>query len=195
MRVDPALYRRGAILAFRKNRDEKPFALLGRYGLLAGPGTPITAALDDARTVAGIQETGVLIACFDVLETALLRSLGLPATLLTGLVQPDLDGLQRLARLFGSDDPRVDPQQSSTNLASQQTGGSLADPPRLALMGWSPRSLSTEPPPLLCKLASSLGLASGGKGARRHRSKAQHMAFRLSPRAERKGDDRCADLG
>ena len=107
----------------------------------------------------------MLVGAFHLLDVAILNSIGLPATLVTDLLQPDLAGLRLLSCLFG--DPT-----SPTSAASAAT-----EPPRLALLAWSPRTLSVQAPGLLQRFASSLATAQDRLGLDYSRV----WAWRLGP--------------
>jgi hypothetical protein len=94
---DPA----GAIIALRAEGAEAPFELLTAAGGLSRRTLPLLAALDDARMAHQAQQTGHLFASFQIQEVALLRALGFPATLCTGLQTLSFEQLRSLDDLFG----------------------------------------------------------------------------------------------
>ena len=125
------------------------------------------SSLRDARIATWTQETGVLVGAFHLLDVAILNSIGLPATLVTDLLRPDLAGLRLFSCLFG------DPSPTSPTTAES----AATEPPRLALLAWSPRTLSVQVPGLLQRLASSLATAQDRLGLDYSRV----WAWRLGP--------------
>lgn len=94
----------GAIVGLRRTPGAWPHGLLTARGCLIQSGLPIASALNDARTWAGVNETGLLIAPFRIGEVALLRTLDLPATLCPRPAQLSIDQLRALDESFGGGD-------------------------------------------------------------------------------------------
>lgn len=94
----------GAIVGLRRTPGAWPHGLLTARGCLSESGLLISSALSDARTWAGVNETGLLIAPFRIGEVALLRTLGLPATLCPRPTQLSIDQLRVVDETFGGGD-------------------------------------------------------------------------------------------
>ncbi len=95
-RLDPALAAPdAAVVAFRRRPDGPPFALLAPGGCLPGGRCPVAAALEDGPTQEAAN-AGALFAAAGAREAALLRALGMPATLAPG---PDTLGAAALEML------------------------------------------------------------------------------------------------
>ena len=89
-----------AVVALRRHPQAPPFALLSAAGCLPGGRPAVKAALEDG-TVGAAARGGSLVVAADVLEVALLLSLGYPATLASGLDALGLTGLREVDAQFG----------------------------------------------------------------------------------------------
>jgi hypothetical protein len=107
---------------------------------------------------------GLLFLAASIADVALLRALGMPATLAGGLRRLTLSGLGHLQGAFpgpGLDDPlapradEFDGLDPDDGPESRLTGG----PPSLVIVGWSPRALSDRPSPTLGHAARHLDAA------------------------------------
>jgi hypothetical protein len=94
-----------------------------------------------------VDRRGCLFAAARLGDVALIRALGLPATLSLGLHRLGASGLRRLDVLFAAPDLAL------------ARGGSPAHPPALVLVGWSPLARSAQPPPPLARAAAALAAA------------------------------------
>jgi hypothetical protein len=172
----------GAVVALRRGLGEPPFALLTARGCLPRGTLPALAALEDAWTAARLAEAGALCATSRIWDVVLLRALGFPATLATGLHRASLPQLQALDEAFAEQEPfggaSLSPPPPPTGEAGDERPGESADPgdraataggdapqaatpprPRLALVGWTPGSVRAEvPPPLRCAAAALVGV-------------------------------------
>lgn len=94
----------GALVPFHDRASRKPYALLTPRGCLAAQRDPITAALKDEWTAAGVAKWGALFATPHVAEAVLLRALGLPVTLSVGIGRLSAAGLKALDAGFAAPD-------------------------------------------------------------------------------------------
>jgi hypothetical protein len=171
-RLHPALCNAvGALVALRTSAEHKPFDLLTARGCLSGRKLPVFASLRDAWTTVALEKTQRLVATPRIREVALLRALGLPATLTWGLHQPALAPLRALAELF---DMKFDTVKSSL-AALFEHGGSASSPTAekdvtspeafqdhyLVLLGWQLLNRSRRLPPWLVAIASQLATVAG----------------------------------
>jgi hypothetical protein len=192
LQIAPALCNPvGGVVALRRSPGEAPFTLLTARGCLGSDALPVVAALEDAGTAARLAETEVLYAAFRISDVVLLRAIGLPATLATGLHNASLPQLHALDEAFAAPDPfaRANPPlpappsgetddeclgESADPAAQPVTAGGdapqAAPPPRpgLALVGWAPGSVGAEIPPPLRRTAGQLALVR------------QHLGLRLA---------------
>jgi hypothetical protein len=133
-RLNPALAGpAAAVVAFRRRPGARPFALLTAAGCLPEGLLPVKAALEDGPTGAAARGGPLLVAA-GVLEAALLRAVGLPVTLASGLGTLGADGLREVDAQFG---------RGTT----------------LVLLGWSPLVPSAAPPPAIAAAAAHLARA------------------------------------
>jgi hypothetical protein len=95
----------GAIIAFRDHPQHTPFLLLTARGCWPRSHFPITAACKDCWTEKKVIQKRVLFASPRIAEVVLLRALGFPATLATGIPSLSPDGLRILDMQFGGQDP------------------------------------------------------------------------------------------
>src|SRR5262249_4928036 len=91
----------GAVLALRRHPGGAVFDLLTSRGCLASRRLPIFVSWDDRFTFARFLKSRVLFAAGDIRDVALLRTLGLPATLSTGLERATLQDVRALRQAFG----------------------------------------------------------------------------------------------
>jgi hypothetical protein len=121
---------------------------------------PLLAALDDARTADQAQRTGRLYASFHIEEVALLRALGFPATLCTGLDKVSFDQLRSLDDAFArgefsallEPEPSAGPPTGEGSTDSAGAGG--GDAPDVTLLGWSLLQLEAAAPTELGHVAA-----------------------------------------
>jgi len=178
---DPA----GAVIALRGGPDQEPFDLLTSCGCLVSPQLPILAAARDARTAAGVNEGGMLLASCSIREVALLRALGWPATLAT---EPSTGGLEQLRALaatysYASTCEGANPDHFSERPSpASEDGGegeAPAEPPvpgspeaspsqlsvaglpdnELILVGWDLLGVSQQVPAIFHQIAAQFGAA------------------------------------
>jgi hypothetical protein len=150
---DPA----GAIIALRAEGAEAPFELLTAAGCLSRRSLPLLATLDDARTAHQAQQTGHLFASFQIQEVALLRALGFPATLCTGLQALSFEELRSLDDVFGEGqlNALIEPGPSIGPPTAESASASGADTPDVILLGWSLLQLDAAAPTELAKVAAA----------------------------------------
>ena len=155
LRINPALCNPdGAMLAYRRYPDLEPFAIIGPRGLLPPRSMrAVTAAPKDAWHAFRIHHCETLIGAFDVRDAALLDANGLPATLVKYLLRAGYMVLRQLERTFRDAKSSTGPKPAAPPIGR---GGYLAKPQYLSLLGWSPRTLSRQPPPQLRQLVYSL---------------------------------------
>jgi len=184
VRLNPALCNSSAIVALRRSTEAKPFDLLVANGCLAGSGLPVMASLQDAQTTAGLAQNGILVAAANIQEVALLRALGLAATLVTGLVKLDAATLVELDKLFNAEGigeicngrNLALENQHRTQICASAAGNGAAkaappampspatavkqtnkrQPAALALLGWAPLSVSGAVSPVMAKITTHL---------------------------------------
>ncbi|MCA9125155.1 MAG: hypothetical protein KDB11_33500 [Planctomycetales bacterium] len=102
------------IIAIRKAPDGKPLDLLTSRGCISGADWPVLAAFYDHRVRSAMKPFArKLIVAFTMADVVLLRSLGLPVTLGTGLEEFDIAALDELAEKFGWDDSERKEQLNS----------------------------------------------------------------------------------
>jgi hypothetical protein len=153
---DPA----GAIIALRAEGAEAPFELLTAAGCLSRRTLPLLATLGDARTAQEAQQTGYLLASFQIQEVALLRALGFPATLCTGLDNLSFDQLGSLDEVFGQREfsalmERGRSTEPATGEGSAESASAGANTPNVTLLGWSLLQLDPAAPIELSKTAAA----------------------------------------
>lgn len=160
-----------ALILLRDSREGPLRGLLTRRGCLPDQRLAIDAALTDHATREALSLGGVLFATPDIHETAVLRALGLPATLSFGLDRLRLSGLNKLNVSFKHTPP--------------PRGG--ASRPTLALVGWSPLSLDLCPSTALISVIEHLTQArqflkvplSGVRSWRMNTDDLMNLQFRL----------------
>jgi hypothetical protein len=165
-RLHPALCNPvGALVALRSSADEKPFDLLTARGCLSGRRLPVFAALLDGWTVAALDKSQQLFATPRIREVALLRALGLPATLTWGLHQRALPPLRTLAELFDTTDAvksrfaaMLERAESVSSPAAEQAVAcpEVSNERYLVLLGWQLLNRSRRLPPWLVAIAAQL---------------------------------------
>jgi len=102
VQFNPALVNHeSAVVALRDEPGGKPFELLTASGALSGRGLPVLASMRDARTKEIMTTNNALYVTSDIREAALLRSLGLAATVASGLHGMSLEMLRSLNQRFG----------------------------------------------------------------------------------------------
>ena len=167
LRLHPALCNPvGALVALRTSAEETPFDLLTARGCLSGRRLPVFAALLDSWTVAALEKSQQLFATPRIREVALLRALGLPATLTWGLHQQALQPLRTLAELF--DTTEADKRafaamlERGESVSSPTAEQGVASPEvsnerrSLVLLGWQLLNRSRQLPPWLVAIAAQL---------------------------------------
>ena len=92
----------GAVIALRAEAGGAPFELLTAAGCLSGLNLPLQATLHDSPTATAAQQTGRVFACYQIRDVAILRTLGFPATLCTGLDGLTFPQLCSLDKAYGS---------------------------------------------------------------------------------------------
>jgi len=168
----------GAVIALRDHPGRKPFALLTARGCLRRAKLPIRAVLQDDWTAEKLARGGVLFATPHVREVTLLRALRFPATLATGTLRLRSADLRKLDAEFGGQDFVPEAPEE----------GADSPRPTLALLGWSPWSLTAQPSPALSHAVAHLaavrrhlGLALTGLMAWQIRpEELENLRFRLS---------------
>ena len=141
LHLSPRFTGPGALLIpLRGPRDGTLQGLLTARGCLPTYPFAIEQVQKDHWTCEALLVTGVLFATPNIQEVALLRALGLPATLSLDLHRLPLSGLHRLNDSFADNPP-------------PRSGALL---PSLALVGWSPLSLAAQPPPELMRAVTHL---------------------------------------
>jgi hypothetical protein len=121
--LNPVFTRRDTALVALRGHPPAPLkGLLTPEGCLPSSIVPALGVLQDNWTYDALSLKGVLYATPDIHEVALLRAIGIPATLSLHLDRMRYQGLEKVNRLFVRD-PRV-------WLGAYQ--------PTLALLGWSP---------------------------------------------------------
>src|SRR4051794_12670385 len=177
----------GALVALRDHPKRSPFFLLTARGCLPRMHFPIKGALQDGWTAGKVVRGGVLFAAPRIGDVALLRALGFPATLATGIPRLSPGALRDLDARFGGQDfvpaaPRGQAVPTAGEAGGPAPGGSAREPPvpvrpTLALLGWSPLAPAAQPSPALSGAAGRLA------AARRHLGLpfAGVMAWRPSP--------------
>ncbi|MBY0528021.1 MAG: hypothetical protein K2R98_31780 [Gemmataceae bacterium] len=157
-----------------RGRHYRPSALArtdSDHGCLPTEVVPLFGALDDSATVAAARKAGQLFIAFGVADLVILRRLGLPATLATGLHKLELSQLRRLDTPFPAHDAKEDRPYSLTSAESIPRRPPLRSPfpmvddeaarpavrPSLLLVGWSPAHASRGLPIHLPAVARSLG--------------------------------------
>ena len=153
----------GAVLALRRHPGGAVFDLLTSRGCLASRRLPIFVSRDDRFTFARFLKSGVLFAAGDIRDVALLRTLGLPATLSTGLERTTLIDFHSLRQAFAGVLPWYSPRVAEIEAALSAEGHVLgadlepaASRPTLALLGWQIRSLRPDLPPTVPPVAARL---------------------------------------
>jgi hypothetical protein len=162
----------GAVVALRWRNDQDPFALLTARGCLSGGCLPVFAVGDDAHTKAVVREASgryggalqvpdpdgpwepppaAIFATSRIREVALLRSLGLAATLSLGLEQASIAQLLTLKATFSYG---CSPKKANGWVFWFGTG--------LAFLGWDVLTPCDRPPPDMVRLAEYL------KACRKH---------------------------
>jgi hypothetical protein len=135
--------RAGAIIPLRCSRGGDLFGLMTPRTCLPAPLFAPTAVLDDDVTAKRLAKTGVLTASPFIRDVALLRTLSVPATLSLGLHRSTLFNLQDLDGSFAGPDLQLGPDGPPAR-------------PTLALVGWSPQSVTAAPPPGLAATVTRL---------------------------------------
>ena len=103
LQLAAALESKGAPLVFlRPGPKQMPVEVLTRHGCLSGKHLPLIASLSDHRTVEALNgEEGYLLVACSIEDVVVLRSLGIAATLTTGLDNLNAGQLFRLCEQLG----------------------------------------------------------------------------------------------
>jgi hypothetical protein len=176
----------GAVVALRRRPQQRPYLLLTAGGCLARSHFPIQAALKDFWTAEKVLHRRMLFASPCIMDVVLLRSLGFPATLATGILQRSHDELRWLDAQFGYEDFASIPErkQPSASAVTTEKDKKKKSPafffqikPTLALLGSSLLNNSPHPSPVFSSCVAHL------KDARRHFGLAFPgvMAWRMPP--------------
>ena len=128
----------------RTAADSYPHDILGPCGSLRGDGVPSLIAATDGNTASGLRNSkNRLLAAFDIRDLAILRSVGLPATLANGLAELDGSGLRRL---LGQPQGHAQCAVSPCASAPAQRDELWNSVETLVLVGWSIGGLSLGKP-------------------------------------------------
>jgi hypothetical protein len=135
--VDPEC----GVVALRGGPGRDPFCLLTARGCLPRRPSGIAVAFKDAWTRAQAERRGQLFAAWRIGEVALLRALGLPATLAVDLTRGGLRGLHHLDDRFAMQALTTPPElveelARTLELARRSAGGKVA--PAVAPDGKAP---------------------------------------------------------
>lgn len=96
-----------------------PYDLLIEGGLISGRGLPLTAVLNDAATKAAIVDNEYICIAADMPDVLALRTLGLAATLSSGLDQLNFELVQELCQAFQWPMPDLDRRTLRLDAPSQ----------------------------------------------------------------------------
>ncbi len=153
----------GAVLALRRHPGGGVFDLLTNRGCLANRRLPVFVSWNDRLNFARFIKSRVLFAASDIRDVALLRALGLPATLSTGLERATLKDFRTLHQAFKDvprcESPCVGEIEAALSAAGHVLGADLdpaVSPPTLVLLGWQIRSLRPDLPPTVPPVAARL---------------------------------------
>ncbi len=147
-RLAPALGEPGGALIPLRDAGGGVFDLLTPGGCLRSRELRALAVLRDGWTAARLARAGVLAAAGEIREVALLRALGLPDTLSTGLERAG----PREARALGEAHPH--PAAGADGAAA--AGGSAGARPTLGLLGWEILALRPDVPAGVGRIAARL---------------------------------------
>jgi hypothetical protein len=142
----------GTIVALRAGPRLPPFELLTAAGCVSGRTVPVLAALADAFTQERRRPLGTIFAPVRIADVALLRALGLPATLGTGLSDPSVERLRALEAAFVRPEWRVagalqaGPVLAAAGLTEPFEATAVAL--TVTLLDWS--LVTLDAPPALC---------------------------------------------
>jgi hypothetical protein len=103
LQFSPALARPGTpFVVLYGDADNQPYCLVTSAGCLGHDSPPLFAALEDRHTTVCRRksENGCIYVCATIDDVILLRSLGLAATIVTGLTEPNWKVFQVLGRQF-----------------------------------------------------------------------------------------------
>jgi hypothetical protein len=157
-------------VALRTSAEEKPFDLLTARGCLSGRRLPVFAALFDSWTIAALDNRRQLFATPRIREVALLRALGLPATLTWGLHRPALQPLRALAELFDTTEAvkrgfaaMLEGKDPISSPAPEQGDANpkVSDDRYLVLVGWQLLNRSRRLAPWLVAITAQLAALLG----------------------------------
>jgi hypothetical protein len=166
----------GAVIALRTHRKQAPFCLLTARGCLPKKRSPIRATLKDSWTRRRLARGGILFAPPRIGDVVILRALGFPATLATGIGRLTPDQLRDLDLWFDgqdleralqepaepTDEEAEQPGDEETEQPTEDSPGQesrKAPPLTLALLGWSPLSLAAQPAQVLAPAVAHLTAA------------------------------------
>jgi len=151
LQLDPALCNAStAIIPLCKKAGQDPYDLVTDHGGIATGAMPLCACLEDGRITKMLSANNhVLCAACSSADAVALLSLGIPATLASGLAQLGEDHLDKICRYYKlgkyaigrhrmsyyDDDPRV---------------------PQVLVVGWSPANLTLEEPEGFAEIVSHL---------------------------------------
>ena len=140
---------KSAIIALRKTPKQAPFDLLTDGGCVAPGKLPLCSSLGDSRVRKMIDtKKPVLCATCSTDDAVVLQSLGIPATLASGLAELSGDYLNDLCNRFGLGDCSLD-RPGIVTLPKYP-------PPAVVLVGWNPKSLTMKEPEGVAKIVAHL---------------------------------------
>jgi hypothetical protein len=158
----------GALLALRDGPEQAPYEVLTARGCLSGCALPVLLVTRDARTEAAVAQNRALFVSSRIREVALLRALGLAATLTTGLHRLTWGQVQAVAALLGepviadivppsTEGSPACPGGEGESFPGARTGeATLSLARRLVLLGWDLWALRLQVPPLLPRTLARL---------------------------------------
>jgi hypothetical protein len=138
VRLSPVLvYPTGGVVALRDEPGRKPFELLTCAGALSGRDLPVFASMRDARTkdlATGNARCNALYVTCEIREVALLRSVGLAASMASGLDERSLETFRRLSQTpeFSLTEPSKAYQEAMAAGAAELDAEVAADADALA---------------------------------------------------------------
>jgi hypothetical protein len=154
---NPALCVEGGMLvALRKTAEGNPFEVIAGQTILSGRTIPVCASLQDGRVRKMIKATkeNVLFVAMTPADLAVLMSLGLPATLTTGLATLSHNSLEQFKKAIGINPPKPvypgGPAYYEDEIGKER-------PINLLLVRCRLATLALEPPTVFADIASHLG--------------------------------------
>lgn len=145
LQAEPRLF-----VVLRRSQDATPEDILGPAGLLSGRILACLSAAGDASTAEELDAWQArLFAAFDIWDLAILRSLGIPATLAVGLDRLNGAGLRSMLGRPNA--------AGHANPSAAGPSALWAAAEKLILVGWSVARLSASTPNGLKAIASLLG--------------------------------------